>query len=164
MHGGLYAFATGSFNNPNLAAARAKPSPLVDDFDAAYFARIINAPGTEKLSLKALLATEQRIPGLGNGVLQGILFSASLHARRKVPDPTPVQRYALLAAIKSTLAEMTAQTGRDTELDLYGRPGAYCTLRSRHAVGEPCRRCGGAIRKEPYLGGAVYWCGGCQVG
>jgi hypothetical protein len=32
----------------------------------------------KKLSLKALLATEQRIPGLGNGVLQDILFKARM--------------------------------------------------------------------------------------
>jgi formamidopyrimidine-DNA glycosylase len=163
MYGGFYAFRTGAFDNPYLAAARAKPSPLADAFDAAHFAGLLEAPGAEKLSLKALLATEQRIPGLGNGVLQDILFAAGLHPRRKVLDLSPVQRDALYAAVKDTLAQMTAQGGRDTERDLYGQPGGYRTRLSRNTVGQPCPRCGGTIRKEPYLGGAVYWCCGCQA-
>jgi formamidopyrimidine-DNA glycosylase len=36
------------------------------------------------LSAKAFLATEQRIPGLGNGVLQDILFTAGIHPKRKM--------------------------------------------------------------------------------
>jgi formamidopyrimidine-DNA glycosylase len=163
MYGAFYAFRTGTFDNPYLAVARARPSPLTDAFDAAYFDAIVDAPGTVKLTAKALLATEQRIPGLGNGVLQDILFAAELAPRRKVTGISTDQRATLFAAIKTTLTDMTAQGGRDTERDLFGRPGGYRTLRSRHAVGEPCPRCGGSIRKEAYLGGAVYWCGGCQL-
>ncbi|MCQ4762422.1 hypothetical protein NE555_17590, partial [Alistipes onderdonkii] len=41
-------------------------SPLGDGFDAAYFDRLV-AGAKPNLSAKAFLATEQRIPGLGNG-------------------------------------------------------------------------------------------------
>ena len=37
-------------------------------------------------SAKAFLATEQRIPGLGNGCLQDILFRAGLNPRKKLED------------------------------------------------------------------------------
>ena len=50
----------------------------------SYFYQIISPSDAQKLSLKALLATKQRIPGLGNGVLQDILFNAKMHPKRKV--------------------------------------------------------------------------------
>lgn len=48
------------------------PSPLSDAFDRAYFNNLIDDK-TVRLSVKAFLATEQRIPGLRNGVLQDII-------------------------------------------------------------------------------------------
>ena len=57
--------------------AKQKPSPLSDAFDRLYFDRLLDA-GTGELSAKAFLATEQRIPGLGNGVLQDIGLPGSI--------------------------------------------------------------------------------------
>ena len=45
------------------------PSPLADAFDEAYFETLCCSV-KPSLSAKAFLATDQRIPGLGNGVLQ----------------------------------------------------------------------------------------------
>ncbi len=60
-----------------------KPSPLSEKFDLEYFNSILSGTGTEKLSAKAVLATKQRIPGLGNGTLQDILFNAGIHPQKK---------------------------------------------------------------------------------
>jgi formamidopyrimidine-DNA glycosylase len=57
---------------------------------------------------------------------------------------------------------MTDLGGRDTEKDLLGQAGGYKTLLSKNTVNDPCPRCGGRIKKEAYLGGAVYYCKGCQ--
>ena len=46
---------------------------LSDAFTLDYFKSLIDE-ATLKLSVKAFLATEQRIPGIGNGVCQDILF------------------------------------------------------------------------------------------
>lgn len=70
--------------NPYYLVAKEKPSPLSEQFDYPYFLNILSAPSAEKLSAKAVLATEQRIPGIGNGVLQDILYNAGLHPKRKV--------------------------------------------------------------------------------
>ena len=51
-------------------------------FSRAYFDGFISFPESQNLSVKALLATEQRIPGLGNGVLQDILHKTGVHPRR----------------------------------------------------------------------------------
>ncbi|HEY79128.1 MAG TPA: endonuclease VIII, partial [Dehalococcoidia bacterium] len=122
MYGGLWCFKEGEFHNPYYDTARSKPSPLSDEFDKAYFDGLITSSDVQKLSAKAFLATEQRIPGLGNGVLQDILYKARVHPKRKVETLTEGERETLFNSVKSTLKEMTAQGGRDTEKDLFGEP------------------------------------------
>lgn len=163
MYGGLWCFPEGELDNPYYTAARQKVSPLSDAFDYSCFAQLITAPEVQKLSAKALLATEQRIPGLGNGVLQDILYNARIHPKQKTAALSDSRRRDLFGAIKSTLAEMTSQGGRDTEKNLYGQPGGYITRLSKNTVGQSCSRCGGTIRKESYLGGSIYYCDGCQI-
>jgi len=162
MYGGLWCFKEGEFQNPYYDVARAKPSPLSDEFDPAYFDRLITSADVQKLSAKAFLATEQRIPGLGNGVLQDILYNARIHPKRKIETLTDGERETVFHSVKTTLKEMTAQGGRDTEKDLFGKPGGYRTRLSKNTVGKPCPVCGGRIVKEAYLGGSIYFCDGCQ--
>lgn len=162
MYGGLWCFPEGANDNPYYKVAKEKPSPLSDRFDQAYYDAIISSPEVQKLSAKALLATEQRIPGLGNGVLQDILYHARIHPKRKVGTLTPMEKDGLFDAIKTTLAEMTFQGGRDTERDLFGCCGGYTTKLSKNTVEKPCPLCGSIIRKEAYMGGSIYYCPGCQ--
>jgi formamidopyrimidine-DNA glycosylase len=162
MWGGFLCFPAGSkagFADADLA--RVRPSPLTAAFNRDYFDTLFDTE-TPKLSAKAFLATEQRIPGLGNGVLQDILWVARIHPRMKMSDLPEKDIQAMFAAVKQVLGEMTAQGGRDTENDLFGRPGGYKTILSKNTVGKPCPACGTLIRKEPYMGGSVYVCHGCQ--
>ena len=161
MYGGIWAFPDGLNDNPYYLAAKQKPSPLDDRFDTAYFQTLLT-PETAKLSAKAFLATQQRIPGLGNGVLQDILWTAKIHPKQKLCAVT--DRYDTLhSAVKSVLAEMTTGGGRSTDKDLFGDPGGYQTILSRFTVGQPCPRCGTLIQRLSYLGGNVYVCRGCQT-
>jgi formamidopyrimidine-DNA glycosylase len=162
MYGGLGSFLEGELDNRYYRVAREKPSPLSLTFDKAHFDRIASAPEAQKLSLKALLATEQRIPGLGNGVLQDILFKAGMHPKKKLQTLSEKDRRVLFDALKATLSAMAAQGGRDTELDLFGRPGGYKTLLCKNTAGKPCPGCGKPIEKESYLGGSIYFCERCQ--
>ena len=162
MWGGFFCFpAVGEAGFADVDLARTRPSPLTAAFDRAYFDTFFNSE-TPKLSAKAFLATEQRIPGLGNGVLQDILWVARIHPRMKMGDLPGKDVQAMFAAVKQVLGEMTAQGGRDTENDLFGRPGGYKTILSKNTVGKPCPACGTLIRKEPYMGGSIYVCQGCQ--
>ncbi|HOJ11220.1 MAG TPA: endonuclease VIII [Clostridiales bacterium] len=162
MYGGLWCFKEGEFKNTYFLQAKEKPSPLSDKFDKEYFDNIITAPGVEKLSAKALLATEQRIPGLGNGVLQDILFNSGIHPKKKVKTFTDEDKDNLYDSIKSTIADITVQGGRDTERDLFGCFGGYKTKLSKNTVDKPCPICGTLIKKEAYMGGSIYYCSGCQ--
>ena len=104
------------------------------------------------------MATEQRIPGLGNGVLQDILFKSRIHPKRRLATLGDAELGRMYSSVKSTLRDMADRGGRDTEKDLLGKPGGYKTLLSKNTFAEPCPGCGGAIVKEAYLGGAVYYC------
>ena len=162
MYGGLGAFLDGKLENPYYKAAKEKPSPFSSTFDKMYFDRLVSAEEVQKLSLKALLATGQRIPGLGNGILQDILFNAKMHQKKKAMALSAKDNEILFNSIKTTISAMAAQGGRDTELDLFGRPGGYKTILSKNTVNKPCPVCGTTIKKETYLGGNVYYCEKCQ--
>jgi formamidopyrimidine-DNA glycosylase len=162
MWGGFFCFPVGEKGAfADYDVAKARPSPLTDAFDRAYFDTLFD-DNTPKLSAKAFLATEQRIPGLGNGVLQDILWTARIHPRRKMGELSERAINDMFAAVRQVLAEMTLQGGRDTERDLFGRPGGYKTILSRNTVDTPCPACSTTIQKEPYMGGSIYYCAGCQ--
>lgn len=161
MYGGLGAFPEGQLDNPYYLGARQKPSPLTQQFDYSHFETLLQEL-PKSLSAKAFLATEQRIPGLGNGVLQDILWTARLHPKRKIANLAELELQALFEAVKTVLGEMTAKGGRDTERDLFGCPGGYQTILSKNTVAKPCPVCGMNIKKAAYLGGSIYFCEGCQ--
>jgi formamidopyrimidine-DNA glycosylase len=162
MWGGLFCFKAGQPGGmPDYQIARQKVSPLSKPFNRRYFDHLFDA-NTGKLSAKAFLATEQRIPGLGNGVLQDILWTARIHPRRKMAELSPLEVDAMFAAVKSVLLKMTRQGGRDTERDLFGNSGGYKTILSKNTVDTPCPVCGSLIKKEAYMGGSIYYCPGCQ--
>jgi formamidopyrimidine-DNA glycosylase len=146
---------------PDYQIAKKKPSPLSEAFDRAYFDSLFNE-NTRELSAKAFLATEQRIPGLGNGVLQDILWTAKIHPKQKMACLSHKEISQMYRAVKSVLRKMTDRGGRDTERDLFGCPGGYQTILSKNTVGKPCPVCGTSIKKESYLGGSIYVCRGCQ--
>lgn len=163
MYGGILCFPKEHIENGYFQVAKDKPSPLSEEFSCDYFDSIISNLEKETLSVKALLATEQRIPGLGNGVLQDILFNARIHPKKKAVTLTSDEKTRLYDSVKSTLAEMTFKGGRDTEKDLFGCSGGYVTKLSKNTVDKPCPVCGATIKKEAYLGGSIYYCSGCQA-
>jgi len=161
MFGGLWAFPAGSFDNKYYKIAKGKISPLSEAFSGTYFDSLFSEK-TRTLSLKAFLVTEQRIPGLGNGVLQDILFNARMHPKRKINTLSGEDKGELLDSLKLTLTQMVNGGGRNTETDLHGKPGGYKTVLSKNTVNRPCLVCGTIIKKEAYMGGSIYFCPTCQ--
>ncbi|WP_040198214.1 DNA-formamidopyrimidine glycosylase family protein [Candidatus Soleaferrea massiliensis] len=160
-YGGIWAFADGENDNFYYLVAKEKPEPLADAFTWTYFERMM-AGIKPTLSAKALLATEQRIPGLGNGVLQDILFEARIHPKSKISTLSEEEKHRLYEQTRRVLFEMTVKGGRDTERDLFGCPGGYVTRLSKKTLEKPCPVCGGVLVRQAYLGGNVYLCPICQ--
>ncbi len=160
MYGCILAFK-GELDNPYYKGSLTKLSPLDKTFDMNFFNQLFtNTP--KNVSVKALLATGQRIPGLGNGVLQDILFLSRLNPRRKLSTMSDLERSDLFHCMKVTLESMTDKGGRDTEKDFYGNKGSYKCILSKNTYKQPCPNCGDNITKEAYLGGTVYYCPSCQ--
>lgn len=158
MYGGILLFK-GSFDNVYYQGSLNSISPLCERFDDKYFDNLIN--GCKKnLSAKAFLATEQRIPGLGNGSLQDILLTCGIHPKRKMITLTDYEKGELFYSVKAVLADMSTKGGRDTERDLFGNFGGYKTMLSKN--NRLCALCGDKIIKENYLGGSIYYCPTCQ--
>ena len=162
MYGGIGCFVENTLDNKYYSIAKEKPSPLSKDFNEKYFNQLITDENAQKLSVKAFLATEQRIPGLGNGVLQDILYNAKVHPKQKVKILSDEEKKHLFDSVKNTLKEMAEKNGRDTEKDLFSNPGRYMTKVSKNTVGSNCIDCGSKIEKASYMGGSIYYCGGCQ--
>lgn len=161
MYGSMYLFEPSEYDNPYYWVGKNKPMPGSAGFTMDYFQGLLNDSDL-KLTAKAFLATEQRIPGLGNGVLQDILLEAGLHPKRKMCTLTEGEIQNLYHIAVSVLTDMTKAGGRDTEKNLFGMPGGYRTKLSRNTLGGYCPKCGGPIQKMAYMGGSVYICENCQ--
>jgi formamidopyrimidine-DNA glycosylase len=102
------------------------------------------------------------IAGLGNAIVQDILFNARLSPKRKTMDINSEERKRLFEAINQTIAEAIKLGGRYDEVDHYGQKGGYIRLMDSKTKGTPCTVCGTEITKISYLGGACYLCPSCQ--
>lgn len=161
MYGFINVYPDGVIDNKYHILSEESISPLSENYTEDSF-RTLFSEAKKDLSAKALLATEQRIPGVGNGVLQDILFNAKIHPKRKKSTFSEEEKTTLFQSLKNTLKEMTSKGGRDTQKDLYGNNGGYSTILSAKTWKNPCPACGGKIEKEAYLGGTIYYCPNCQ--
>ena len=161
MYGGIEVLLDGTYHNPYYDHAEEKPSPLSPEFDKTYFDRLVEESDS-KLSVKAFLATKQRIPGLGNGVLHDILWDAEVNPKSSIGVLRSEETGRMFSSVKKILLLMALRGGRDSEKDLFGEPGGYQTRLSSKTLGFPCPRCGGDVVRKAYLGGSVYYCETCQ--
>lgn len=161
MYGSIRLYPNCKCDNPYYLSSFEKPEPTSGAFTFDYFKSLL-PENTGKLTAKAFLATEQRIPGLGNGVLQDILFNTGLDPRFEISKLSESGLHALFESFVKTLAEMKSMGGRDTETDLFGNKCEYTTLMSKNTLGTPCPKCGAEIKKASYMGGTVYFCEKCR--
>ena len=161
MYGGIICH-NGDYDNDYYISGKKSISIIGDEIRYQYFENILSSV-KPSLSLKAFLATEQRFVGLGNGVLQDILFEARLRPRHKISELSEEDIKNIFNSIKSVLLDMTEHGGRDTEKDIFGSPGRYKTKLSKNTYKNGCSICGSEITKESYLGGTVYYCPKCQI-
>lgn len=162
LYGFIGVYTDGIIDEKYHKLNKERISPLDDNYTEDCFYHLI-AESKKNLTAKALLATEQRIPGVGNGVLQDILFNARINPKRKVSTLSDTEKTNLFQSLKMTLKEMVLKGGRDTQSDLYGNNGGYRTILTSKTWKIPCPVCGNHIVKESYMGGAVYYCPNCQI-
>ena len=142
--------------------------PLHPDFTIEHLNQMLdhypekNSKGVKGFLVATGYVMPDHINGLGNAIVQDILFRARLNPKRKTDQILPNERLALCTAIQDTIKEAIELGGRYDEYDLYGNHGGYIRLMDSKTAGTPCINCGTVIQKISYLGGACYLCPNCQ--
>ena len=116
---------------------------------------------TSRAPIKAFLLDQKRVAGVGNIYADEALFRARIHPLRPANRLTRPQAQALRDAVVESLALGIESKGAsiDDFRDPYGVAG---TFQDRFLVhlreGEPCTRCGTAVRKLRVAGRGTYVC------
>lgn len=137
--------------------------PLASAFTARVLAALLRARGRSRL--KPLLLDQTVIAGIGNIYANEALFRARLHPLRRAGELRPEQLRALWRAIRATLRRAIRLRGSsiDDYVDARGERGRMHEEFLVHGrEGEPCPRCGRAIRKSYVAGRGTYCCPNCQ--
>ncbi|MFQ5979081.1 MAG: hypothetical protein ACE5OZ_13220 [Candidatus Heimdallarchaeota archaeon] len=100
--------------------------------------------------------------GIGNGVIQDIFFLSKIHPKREMKSLTREERERLYETTRVELHKMVNLGGRDSEKDLFDTFGRYKRILHSKSVNTPCPVCKTIIKKQQYLGGAIYFCPSCQ--
>ena len=143
-------------------AARLGVEPFEPEFTGEHLhalAKRCRAP------IKAMLLDQKRIAGVGNIYADEALFRARIHPLRRADALTRKQSAALRDAVVESL-ELGIESKGATIDDFRDPDGVSGTFQDRFLIhlreGEPCVRCGRAVRKLRAAGRGTYVCEGCQ--
>ncbi|MFW9915410.1 MAG: DNA-formamidopyrimidine glycosylase family protein [Candidatus Thorarchaeota archaeon] len=137
--------------------------PLSEEFTLATFEELIKQlPDKKKCSVKKFYITEPGLRGIGNGVIQDIFFLSKIHPKREMRSLTREERELLYETTRNELQKMVNLGGRDSEKDIFDNFGSYKRILHSKSVNTPCPVCETIIKKQQYLGGAIYFCPSCQ--
>jgi formamidopyrimidine-DNA glycosylase len=163
---GLYARdgATGELvTEPGGAAVFAGhgPEPLEDDFTLRAFRTLIRS---RRGRLKPLLLDQAFLAGIGNIYADEALWAARLHPIRSASSLHPADERRLYTAMRTVLSEAVERRG--SSIDDYTAPEGDGQMQDHLNVyqrtGEPCLRCGRAIRRVVIGARASHFCSWCQ--
>lgn len=137
--------------------------PLDPRFDEALFARRLRRRDSE---VKRALLDQTLVSGVGNIYADESLWRARLHGRRRCPTLSRATVLALLANIREVLTEAVAAGGTSFDalyVDVNGQGGYFDRALAVYGrEGEPCPRCGTAIRRAAFMNRSSFFCPRCQ--
>jgi formamidopyrimidine-DNA glycosylase len=138
----------------------------VEPLDAEFTTDALRALARgRRASVKAFLLTQERIAGVGNIYADEALWRARIHPLRPAGTLRRPQLDALREAVVETLEAGIDARGATID-DYRNLDGAEGSFQDRFMVygreGEPCYRCGTAIRKLRVAQRGTYLCPRCQ--
>ena len=138
------------------------PEPLGDGFDGDYLFRLSRGRRT---SVKQFLMDGHVVVGVGNIYANEALYLAGIDPRRRAGRVAAARYARLAAAVRGVLEGAIAQGG--TTLRDYvngnGAPGYFAlSLNVYGRAGQPCPRCGEAIRQVRNAQRSTFYCPRCQ--
>jgi formamidopyrimidine-DNA glycosylase len=145
------------------AIAHIAPDPLEPAFDlAAVTARIRG----RRTGIKRALLDQSLVSGIGNIYADEALWRARLHWARESQTLRPVQITKLFAAVQEVFAESLSAGGTTFDslyVNVNGQSGYFeRSLNVYGRAGQPCRRCGTAVRRDPFMNRSAFSCPKCQ--
>jgi formamidopyrimidine-DNA glycosylase len=120
-----------------------------------------------RTSVKSFLLDQRRIAGLGNIYASEILFRAEVGPRRRAGALGAAEWDRIAASVPAVLGEAIERMGTTFSMyrTLWGEPGQFAErLAVYDRAGEPCRRCGTAIRRIVQGQRSTFFCPACQGG
>jgi formamidopyrimidine-DNA glycosylase len=143
-------------------STRVGVEPLGPDFTADA---LRDAARGRRQPVKAFLLSQERVAGVGNIYADEALFRARIHPLRPVGTLRRAQVEELHGAVIRVLNDGIDSKGASID-DFRNPDGAKGSFQDRFLVhlreGEPCVRCGAAIRKLRAAGRGTYVCPRCQ--
>ena len=137
-----------------------------EPFDPALTPEVFHAAlQRRRAPIKAVLLAGDVVVGAGNIYACEALFQAGIHPALHADRISRPRAARLLAALRSTLGralELGGSTLRDFT-DVHGASGAFQAEAQVYGRdGQPCRRCGTAVRRIVQAQRATYFCPVCQ--
>lgn len=138
------------------------PEPLEESFDGRY---LFEKSRKRTAPIKAFLMDSHVVVGVGNIYANEALFKAGIHPLRAA-GRISAPRYERLAAEVRAILDYAIARGGTTLRDFVnsaGEPGYFqLELDAYGRGGEPCHRCGGALREVRLGGRSTVYCPRCQ--
>lgn len=161
MFGGLSVSEGGADLPPEIAhIAR---DPLDPEFDDDLFVRTVRKRSS---GVKRQLLNQNLISGVGNIYADEALWRARIHGERPGDRLTAAQVRELLGHARDVMTAALGEGGTSFDalyVNVNGESGYFD--RSLHAYGregEPCDRCGSAMRRVAFMNRSSYFCPVCQ--
>jgi formamidopyrimidine-DNA glycosylase len=130
--------------------------------EPAEFAELFRG---RKLAIKAALLNQTLLAGVGNIYADEGLFRAGIRPRRRAGRLTRVELEKLRQALRAVL-EQAIRLGGSSVSDYVDADGMRGFFQLEHCVyqrtGEPCLRCGNAIKRIVVAGRSTHYCAHCQ--
>jgi formamidopyrimidine-DNA glycosylase len=137
------------------------PEPLDLSFTVRDFRRRLRR---RKGRLKPLLLDQSFLAGVGNIYADEALWTARLHPLRTAGTLRPPDEGRLFVAVRTILAEAIERRG--SSIDDYTAPDGDGSMQDRLQVyqrtGEPCPRCGRAVKRVVIGARSTHFCSWCQ--
>jgi formamidopyrimidine-DNA glycosylase len=136
---------------------------LDPEFDVDFFHSELRRRDT---GLKRALLDQTRVSGIGNIYADEALWAARLHYDKPTSKMRRPDTDRVLGAAREVMSAALAVGGTSFDslyVDVNGDSGYFS--RSLHAYGregEPCDRCGTAIRRESFMNRSSFYCPKCQ--
>jgi formamidopyrimidine-DNA glycosylase len=145
------------------SVAHIQRDPLDPHFDDRAFSRALRAKNTD---IKRALLDQNLISGIGNIYADEALWGAKLHYLTPTKRLTPARVRELLGEVRAVLQKALAEGGTSFDsqyVNVNGQAGYFAhSLHAYGRQGTPCDRCGGIIRREPFMNRSSHRCPSCQ--